>query len=347
MPFEIYDTLTLAEVIRVQKPPTTYWLDNFFPRTITFETEEILFDVVVEDRRLAPFVSPNVQGRVMREIGYSTKSFRPAYVKPKHVVTPQRAVPRMAGEAITGAMSLQEKYNALVAYNMGLEKDQVMRRWDWMAAQAVINSSVTVEGDDYPSVTVDFGRDPSLSVQLTGAALWSSATAKPIQDIENLRAKIFNLSRQPVNRLTFGLEAWTAFSENPEIVLLLNKFYSGSDSVYNRSVGVMGPYEFRGSLSGQNGMGQLDLWTYNDFYEDDFRNTVPYMDPTTVVLTGPGLQGVRTFGAIMDRAAGLVAVDMFPKMWFTEDPSTTYTMTQSAPLMIPAQPNGSGVLKVV
>jgi hypothetical protein len=155
------------------------------------------------------------------------------------------------------------------------------------------------------------------------------------------------LSRQPVNRLTFGLTAWAAFSQNPEIVQLLNKFYSGSDSAYNRSVGVMGPYEFRGSLSGQNGMGQLDLWTYNDYYDDEFGNTIPYMDPATVVLTGPGLQGVRCFGAIQDRAAGLVATELFPKMWYNEDPSVTFTMTQSAPLMIPAQPNGSGLLRVV
>jgi hypothetical protein len=100
---EIFDTLTLMEVLRVQRPPTTYWLDSFFPRTVTFQTEEILFDTVIDTRRLAPFVAPNVQGRVMREQGYSTKTFRPAYAKPKHVVTPQRAIPRRAGETITGS----------------------------------------------------------------------------------------------------------------------------------------------------------------------------------------------------------------------------------------------------
>ena len=344
---EIFDTLTLMEVIRVQKPPTTYWLDAFFPTTVTFETEEILFDTVVDMRRLAPFVAPNVQGRVMREIGYSTKTFRPAYTKPKHVVTPQRAIPRMAGETITGSMSLAERYNAIVAENMRLEKEMILRRQDWMACQAIVNGAVTVVGDDYPSVTVDFGRDASLSSILTGAALWSAvSTANPLADITSARQASFNIGRTPIDRLTFGLTAWSWFTQNAAVKDLLSTLYRGSDTTFNRAVPDAAPYQFMGALMGQGGAGRLDLYTYNDMYEDDQFVAQPYMDQSTVVGTGSGLKGIRCFGAIQDHRAGLVATDMFPKMWDIEDPSATYTMTQSAPLMVPAQPNGSFRLKV-
>lgn len=345
---DIFDTATLMEVIRVQKPPTTYWLDNFFPRTVTFDTQEILFDTVIDTRRMAPFVAPNVQGRVMKNVGYSTKTFRPAYSKPKHVVDPSMSIPRRPGEAIAGGMSRGQRYLAIIAENMRLEQDMLYRLWDWMAARAIIDGAVTVAGDDYPSVTVDFGRDASLSVQLTGGARWSQInTANPLADIKALRMAAWNLGRGPIDRLTFGLNAWEYFTKNPEIIALLNTFTRGSTTEFNRAVSEAGPYTWMGMLAGQGGQGALDLWTYNDQYEDDTGAVQSYMDQDTVVGTGSRINGIRCFGAIMDRRAGLVATDMFPKMWDDDDPSVTYTMTQSAPLMVPATPNGSFKIHVV
>jgi hypothetical protein len=51
--------------------------------------------------------------------------------------------------------------------------------------------------------------------------------------------------------------------------------------------------------------------------------------------------GVRAFGAILDSKAGLQALPIFAKMWDQEDPSVTFVMSQSAPLMVPRDPNGS------
>lgn len=339
---DIFDTTTLQGVIRVQKPPTTYWLDNFFDRTLTFETEQILFDTVVDTRRLAPFVAPNVQGRVMSRNGYSTKTFRPAYTKPKHVVTPQQAIPRMAGEQIGGSLSLGERWNAIVAENMRKEKESIMRLWDWMACRAVVDGAVTVVGDDYPSVTVDFGRDPSLSIQMAGTARWNQlSTAEPLLDITAARQSAFDIGRSPITRLTFGLNAWAFFTANQSVKDLLSTIVRGSDTVFQRAIPQGAPFQFMGILAGQGGIGALELWTYNDMYQDDTFTEVSYLDQNTVVGTGGNIQGVRCYGAIQDKRAGLVATDMFPKMWDVEDPSLTYTMTQSAPLMVPAQPNGS------
>ena len=348
MAFELYDTATLAGVIRTMKPPTTYWLDNFFPSQITFDTQEVLLDVYVEVRRLAPFVSPNAQGRVMLETGYSTKSFKPAYVKPKHVVSPDRAIPRLAGEPLLGRLSLKDRFDAIVAENMRLEKVQIMRRWDWLACAAITNSYVVIQGDDYPPVTVNFGRDPSLDVVLTGGAQWNQEGSTPLTDLENARRQSFNLARGAITRLTFGLNAWAAFSSNASVKESLNRFYAGSNSDFNRVIAAAdAPYEYRGQLAGSNDTTPLELWTYNDAYEDDTGATQPYMDPNVVVGTGPGLQGTRLFGAIMDARLGLVTTDMVPKMWMDEDPSVVYTMTQSAPLMVPGQPNASFVIRPI
>jgi len=350
MAFEIYNTVDLIEVIRLQRGIDPYWL-SYYPRVITSDREEILFDMVTEGtRQLAPFVAPNVQGRVLREQGYSTKSFKPAYVKPKHVVDPSRAIPRMAGEALGGQLSQAERYDAIIAENMRIERVAIENRWEWMAAQAIINASVTVAGDDYPSVTIDFGRDASLTETLATGAKWISTNTgvNPLKDIEDKRRQVNRLANTTVTRLTFGLDAWDAFTSFTNVRDLLDTRYRGSETVYNTSIPDGVPYEFRGVLAGQNGIGKLELYTYSAQYEDSATGSLVDMMPSNAVVgTGPGINGARCFGAIRDRRAGLVAMSMFPKMWDEEDPSVTYTMTQSAPLMVPATPNGSFVMYVV
>lgn len=346
MSFEIYSTADLLEVLRRQRGIQPYWL-SFFPRVVTSDREEIIFDQVTDGtRELAPFVAPNVQGRVIRNRGYTTKTFKPAYVKPKHVVDPSQAIPRMAGEALGGSLTMAQRYDARVAENLRIERQMIENRWEWMAAQAVINGSVVVKGQDYPTVTVDFGRDASLTHTLTGTAKWDQSTANPLRDIEDLRRGVHDLSSSTISRLTFGLNAWDLFTQNDAVMKLLDTRYRGSESEYNRAISDGQPMEYRGRISGQNGMGTLELWTYSQKYRDDDGSLKEFLDPDLVVGSGSGLDGVRCFGAIQDKRAGLSPLAMFPKMWDSEDPAVTYTMTQSAPLMVPVEPNASFSLRV-
>lgn len=345
---EHYETTALVGVIKVQQVLDPYWLNLCFPREITFDTEEIQFDQVTYTRKLAPFVAPTHQGKVQSRKGFSAKSFRPAYVKPKDVLVPGRALTRMAGEGLTGTMSAGSRWNAHLAELLRLQKEEITRRWDWMAAGAVINGSVTVSGDDYPTTVVDFQRHSDHTMTLAGTAQWDDSAANPLGNIETIRTRVQKNARAPVTRLTFGLEAWAEFIEDANVqALLKNDVRNSPDTNFNARLGAGLPYENRGILSGK-GAGSLELYTYSDTYETDNDGTeADYLDPKWVVATGPGIDGVRCFGAIMDSAAGLAPMSMFPKMWPNQDPSVTYVMTQSAPLMVPAQPNGSAVIKAL
>lgn len=342
---EIYDTRTLVGVIDVQKPPEVYFL-NYFPGVITFQTQDIQFDQIAPNRRLAPFVAPNVEGRIMRRRGYTAKTFRPAYAKPKHSVDPSMAIPRRAGERLGGEMSLQQRYDAIVAENMRLEKEYLTRTFEWMGCRAIVDGAVTISGDDYPTTTVDFGRDATLSATLLTTERWSQTTSTPLVDIADMRRRAWELGNCPIDRLTFGLNAWDSFSKHASVTPLLSTFVRGSTTEFNTAIPDGTPYMLMGQIAGQGGMGRLDLYTYNALYEDENNALQPFLDQDTVVGTGSGIQGVRCFGAIMDIDAGMVATEMWPKMWRKDDPSEAYTMTQSAPLMVPAQPNGSFKLKV-
>lgn len=345
MPFGLYDTATLLGVIRVQPVESSYWLDNFFGRQITFDTEEIMFDRVQGVRRLAPFVSPVVQGRVMRTRGFETRTFRPAYTKPKHIVDPNRVFARAAGEALGGSSSPDARWNAAVAENLREERNAIQRLWNWMAAMAVIDGEVTIAGEDYPTQVVSFGRDPGLTVSLAGTARWGQAAADPLGDIKDLRTLAFQKGGAPITRLTMGLDAFDLFFKDPVVQALLKTELGAVPRTSDSQLSALGspgePFEYRGVLQGANGQGRLEIFTYNEQYEDETGATQGIMNSYDVVGTGSSLQGTRCFGAIRDKRAGLQPLPLFPKMWDQEDPSLTYTMTQSAPLMVPGNPDNS------
>lgn len=346
-----YDLVTLLPVLRVQKRPTTFFLTQFFTRQINFDTEKIAFDRVSDDyRRRAPFVAPNVQGKVMALEGYDTLTFKPAYVKPKHVIKPDDvAFVRRPGEALgSGSLSPQQRKDAVVADILARHAAMHTMTQEWMAARAVIDGEVTVEGENYPATTVNFQRDASLSATLSGGALWTAGTATPLADIYDMRATANALCGAVIRDIIFGQDAWGLFSGFDEVKELLNNQVRGSDTNFTKlNDGFEDSIEYLGTLVGVNGSGLVRMWMYTGKYKNESDTLVDMMDSKTVVgVDAQMLEGYRCFGAIQDFRAGLQALEMFPKVWENEDPSVEYLMTQSAPLMVPKQPNASFKIKV-
>lgn len=335
-----YSTAELLEVSRFTKSITPFWL-SFFNRQINFETEEIFFDKVDRDyRKLAPLVVPNVQGRPMTLDGYTSLSFKPAYVKPKHAIDPNMVIERQPGEALgAGSLSLMQRRDAVIAEVLRRHDSMLTNRNEWLAAKALIDASVTLSGEDYPTTTVDFQRHASLSVTLAGAALWTAGTATPLADIASARTNAYNRSGAVIRRVVFGGTAWDNFATRVDLKALMDKNYGGLNVNIQRAADGFEGQEYMGTYGGIFGGGQIDLWVDRSKYVDE-NGAEQFFLPQTTVVGFSDVEGVRCFGAIKDMMA-LQAMERFPKMWRVEDPSAEYLMTQSAPLMVPKKPNAS------
>ena len=348
MPYDLYSSYDLLEVVRVQKSIPKFWL-QFFPGQINATTDEIALDKVSDNyKKLAPFVAPNVQGRVMKKDGYTTVSFRPAYVKPKDVVDPSTDLVRQPGEAFaTGSLSPEARRNAVMAFLLGRQRIVIDNRIEWMAAKAIIDGKVTVVGEDYPAVTVDFRRDAALTITLTGGALWSAGTATPAADIMTARRAINDKCGAVGNRVVFGPSAWANFYAK-ELTgannTLLNTQIRGSETTVSFLRDGFEGVEYMGTYKGSNGAG-FECWVYTAKYEDDAGVMQDILDPNKVVIVAPDVRGVQCYGAIRDKRAGFQSLKYFPKNWEVEDPSVEYVMTQSAPLMVPVQPNATASIQ--
>lgn len=325
----IYDTDTLLSVVEGLAPFESFLLNLFFPNVITFGTSSISFDVIAEDMRLAPFVSPLVAGKVQKSLGGALKSFKPAYLKPKDVVDPERVLIRRPGESLGGRLSIEARRNALIADILDGHRRQIQLRLEHMAAQVLLQGKVIVSGEDYPTSEVDYGRAPGNTVALVGDARWGEATAKPLDDIEGWAAQ----AEAPLTTLVMDRHAYRAFVADADVRELLDgRRNSRSELEVGPDTGRL--YSFKGTLGSD-----LEIWVYSGYYRDEAGQKIHFLPDNTVIAGSAALDGVRAFGAILDQSAGYQALEIFPKNWISQDPAVEFVMSQSAPLTVPRRPN--------
>jgi len=335
---DIYSTGVLARVIAELPAPAPFILNSFFRELQTETSEEIHFDVDTGRRRLAPFVAPIVAGKVVQSKGYVTKTFKPAYVKDKRVFDSTRPFKRTIGERIGGELSPAQRVQALLASDLQDQLQMLARRQEVMAVEALRTGKVTVEGDEYPTVVVDFGRHAELTVNLAQGKRWGEAGVDPLADVQAWSLNVTKHSGATANTLVMDVEAWKLFSASESVQKLLDRF-RGNDRLNVTVTGEGGRY--------MGNIGDFDIWVYAGFYEDPKSGqSVPYLPEHTVIITSPDLEGTRAYGAIRDEEAGFQAMPYFSKSWVEKDPAVRYLLLQSAPLPVPYRVNASMSAKV-
>lgn len=338
----LYDTATLLGVIREMEPMQDYWL-SMYGSTVQFDDEYVDFGRIQENRKLAPLVVPTTQGKPMYSAAEQVVRVKPAYVKPKDAVSATRVIKRVAGygELSPGAtaMSPQQRYMAIVGDILRQHREGIERRWEWMASEATQNGSVTLESDDYPKTVIDFQRDAAHTITLTGGNFWGDAGVSILGLLEDWKKMMRRASFGGVpSRLTVGTDVWDVMRTDTEIKELLNADYRAQSGGMNLNLGVLEGLDVEnvGNISGT-----LPVFVYSDYYQTADGTVTEFMSPKDIMLTSSSMMGVRCFASIQDVEAGWGSMAMFPKMWNQPDPSATFIMTQSAPLMVPMAPNAT------
>lgn len=335
MALDIYATGVLNRVVDSLIRPQTALLNMFF-RSVQQSTEEtIYFDVEESARRIAPFVHPTLAGRMVEGLGFKTNNFQPAYVKDKRIFDPDRALKRQIGETIGGNASPASRVQANLNKMLLDQQDMLNRRFEVMASEIVRLGQVTITGDGYPTVVVDFLRNAAHTVTLSGAARWGQAGIVPIELIEDWSTTMLQNSGAVVDTVimdTLAFRLFTADTKSKE--LLLNTSNNGPSRLDIVHMAEQG-------LAYQGTIGNVDYYAYQDWYINDAGTEVPMIPINTCILGSRSMDGVRHFGAIKDEEAGFQARESYTKSWVIPDPSVRYLLTQSAPIMVPYRPDAS------
>lgn len=354
---DLFTTHYLFGVISSLLQTPSFFLDRYFPNVVVSESEEIHFDVIDKTRRLAPFVSPVVAGRVVNEQGFTTKTFKPAYIKPKTPFNPSSAIRRGAGEPIGGNLTPLQRMQVRVNNVLMDHVDMIYRRLEWMAVRALADGGVTVSGENYQSVTVDFGRSASHSVTLTGGNRWGQPGVKPLALLDTWKLIALKTCGANLTDVVMDTDAWSVFKVDADVASRFVRFQGSGQTTLMTSAPVHEGATYMGTIDGYN------IYVYAGWYRDidaEGDNVDhPMMDSGRVILTGSQLEGVRAFGAILDEGAwnpqmpgataqpGVLSVPISAKSWVDHDPAVRWLMTQSAPLIVPTRVNASFSAKVL
>lgn len=340
---DIYSTGYINRVVERLRPIPTLFLDVFFPEISLSDKEEVYFDSVEDKPRLSPFVHPLKEGKVVESLGYSTKSFKPAYIKDKRVHTPLKAIKRRAGESIMGELSMEQRAQLNLTADLQDQLNMRTRRMEVMAAEAIRLGTQTIVGDGI-NASVNFGRDAALSVTLTSTAKWDDAgNTSQASYFEDWSAILLDKSGFGGDTVIMDAKAWKLLKRDAKLDKLLDRNYKGGEGTMldmNQRKKIEGA-QFKGML------GDFAIWVYNHPYIDPVSGTATNIMPdnTVIFADSRGVEGVRHFGAILDLDA-LRAQEQFAKSWVQQDPSVRYLLSQSAPLLVPYRTNATLVATV-
>lgn len=342
---DIFDTRTMLEAIEQMKRPGRFLRDTFFPLARQFDTEAVDVDIIKGKRRLAPFVSPMMEGKVVERGGFSTNTIKPGYVKPKMPTTAADLLKRQPGEVLYGGgLTIEQRAQQQLGKDLAELMDMIDRREEWQAAQALNAGAVTMtikaEGGD-KSVSVDFGMAGTHKVTLTSTDLWSdTVNSDPIDDLRTWSQLCRKDSGISPTDVVMGTDACSAFLNHPKV----QKFMD----MRQVDMGAVKPEQLPDGVTYVGRINapslQIDVWTYDEWYIDEATGTETAMVPAKKVWLGSRrAQNSKLHAVIQDMEAiegGIAAaVARFPKSWLTKDPSVRWLMVQSAPLMALNQPD--------
>ena len=264
--------------------------------------------------------------------------FKPAYIKMKDAVNPFSLVRRTPGElAMLQPLDQQTRYDAIVAEIVQNHRRAWENRLEYMAAKAILDGKLTVNFDDGQSVLVDFGRAAGNTIVKPHGSTWAAANSPDIVgDIKSWRTIVQRAQFSgPVDRITFGPDAWSAFKKDPTVQAQLSTISRGTVGNVAQSALNGAEVKYMGTWDG------LDCYLYAGYYHDASGASQQIMGSKDILLSGQAVQGVRAFASIQDKNAQWQPLSIFSRMYDTDDPGVTYILTQSAPLTVPVNVNNT------
>lgn len=329
MDISIFETRSMLQALEQRFPPQSFLLDTFFPAIETSETEYVDIDIFKGKRRLAPFVNPAQQGKVVEALGYTTRSYKPPYIKMKMPTTAAQMMDRPMGNHIyANNQSAVDRALDRLVIDMQDLREMIMRREEWMAAQALNGGVVQVEGEGV-SDTIDFQMDAGNKMVLTGTSQWDASGAKIGQDIRNARRQAGKQSGISPTDAVLGEQAYEALVADEATLKMLDYRRVQTGQIDLQAYSGMGA-SYVGNLYG------IDLWTYDEWYTGDDGKEHPMVPVNKVFFGSRQARTARHYGAIQDLTA-TASVPYYPKSWEEQDPSVRWMMLQSAPLVVPHQ----------
>ena len=342
---DLFDTRTMLDAVEQMKPARRFLMDTFFggANARTFPTKTVDIDVVKGKRKMAPFVHPRLPGSLVSREGMRMDTYTPPYIQPKIETEADLILKRSAGETPYSSKPAVQRAAEQLGKDLADLDDQIVRREEWMCAQALTTGRIRVLGEGVDD-TIDFLMEASHKITLS-TGKWNAAGSDPIGNLRQWkRGVIAKDSGRTANVAVLSGEAVDAFQANELVMKMLN--------TRRVDLGLIKPEELPDGVTylGYLNDPGVDLYSYDEWYLDESGDEQPMIPAGGLILGSTNTRNAMLYAAIQDLAAiesGLVEARRFPKSWVTDEPSVRWLKMQCAPLAGFLEPDAFLYAKVV
>lgn len=345
MAINLYQTQFMLPVVQQILPRHTFLRDRYFRDGTVFPTEDVLCEYKDGDKKIAPFISPRMDGVTSYRDGYRTYRYTPAMIGEKRTLTIDDLNRKGFGEGLFSNITPAQRQAQILSQDLRDMTDHIIGTEEEMAAQCILNNAITekvyhgeIGSNDYTEWEISYFEGDSNPAQFTPAAVWSETSKDILKDLKAM-ADMLLAKGLPVTDFVCAPDVAEIMVNNETIQKFLdNRRYE---------LGRVEPKELPSGVAyicTLNAYGvSLDVFSYAEQYEDVDGTTKQYMPAGYGFVSAPGA-GEAIYGAIsqLEQETGIFATyaqKRVPKYIADAKNNVRTIQLTSRPLLKPLQMN--------
>lgn len=347
----IYAPRTMGRVVEKLPPVRTFFRSTFFRNEETFVTESVDVDFVKGSRKVAPFVHRVIGGKTVPNTGYETKTYTPPLVAPDKITTVDDLLKRQPGESIVSGRTPAERAVLKMSRDFAELRDMIARREELMCVQSIFTGTIPIIGEGLNEI-IDFGFTNKETITTT-TKKWSNAASDPIGDLKRWHKAVQQNGFTNCDMCIMADDVATAFVNHEKVQKILD--------VKNYNLAVIQPRQLPNGVTYIGTIHELalDIYTYNEWYLDDWtdpdpKNATekPMVPDGTLAMLSSNANYSMYYGAITlidENTKNFRTVEgkYVPDTWVKRKPARRFLQLQSAPLSVPHEVDSWYVAKVL
>ncbi len=350
----------IVQIDRLQKlvnqiGVTPSWLrDTFFSAVGYYPNGEVNIEIEREGQQVAPFVAPEIGGKVLERLGSKIVTFRPPEVAPQRVITTANLLAAAGNDqvvSIEAGSTPETRQMKLIRQDFDELDKTITRREELMCSEALFQGQVTVTGDGYGTQVIQFWDQADKPyTELTGAAMWSATTSDPLADLEFGIQQVQERSGITPTDVVMAPATWAYVRKNDLVLKQLDTTNLDVGEIYGQEKARENGTRLVGRLAG------LNIWTYSkrlNVQSPDGTIVDTALVPANLVLfASPYVPTEMAYGVVsitdfktetLKHSTGRRVVNQYLSR---KNPAGIVNETKCAPLPIPKIPDGFYVMKV-
>lgn len=341
---EILEIPTLVQVVEAFPKDSYYLTNTFASEGDTFTTDEIEIQTKKGHRPLAPYVNELLPGKVVLRTGFTSKTYKPALVKPMRVITRHDLKIKQAGETLLNPKTPEQRYQELIVKDLAELTDTIDRRKVQQLSEIMFTGKTEQIGEGVSQI-LDWGFT-NIEV-LSGTDMFSNPDTDVIAYLVEKVQEVMEKSGRTMRRVLTTFDVAKTIVNHPTVLKLIEAKKETLDvGDLNQQILPEGVV-YHGYLRQAN----LHIWSYTNSYTDEAGNEVSYIPAGTLALLPDGQPFEFMYGAnlVADENGEFVFAEakIYPQVLSEIEPPSRKLQLLSRPICVPANVDGWYVSKVM